>query len=144
MKNRMLWFAPLLLVLTIAALSQAADLPCDSGAPTTVTVRWKAPPGSVSGYRLYRGEASGIYASPVEIAPSVASADAILAAQVPGGRQSAVYYYAIAAYNDAGEGARSNEIVSTPIARVCPALPGRPELLEIRRLLERIGELLAP
>jgi hypothetical protein len=147
--NKLVWLVASSAFALLLLTGATGDLlPCDDGATVTPTVRWRAPPGPVGGYRLYRGEAAGVYGAPLEIAPPAASPGAVLSAPAAPANKAKVYYYALSARNSAGEGPKSNEVASVPSARVCPPLPSRPDLIEIRALLEqaleKIGALIRP
>lgn len=122
----------LLPVLLVGSAGLAAVLPCDDAHPLQPTLRWRAPAGQVDGYRVYRGTVSKVYTQQVDLPKALATPDAILSAMSPlGAEKTRTYFYAMRAWNAAGESALSNEVRVAPIARTCPAIP-RAALEKIR------------
>ena len=88
---------------TAPATLSAVDRPADTGG--AINLSWAAATDNVgvTGYRLYRGTAAGIYGAPTTLGNITTYTDATA---VTGTR----YYYAVAAVDAAGnEGAKSPE-----------------------------------
>ena len=88
-------------------------------APGSVSLTWDAPSsrgGSPSGYRVYRGTASGGETLLATLGTTGTYTDSTVA---PG----QTYYYEVAALNSLGEGARSNERTAATVGA-----PGAPQL----------------
>ena len=77
-----------------------------ASAVQNVTLAWNASADTgVAGYLLRYGNASGVYASSIDVANNTS-------ASVPGLQRGATYYIVVTAYNAAGqESAPSNEVV---------------------------------
>ena len=99
-----------------AALS-AVDRPADSGG--SIDLSWLAASDNVAvtGYRLYRGTASGVYGTPTTLGDVTGFTDATA---VTGTR----YYYAVSALDAAGnEGPKSPEASAVSADNLAPAVP---------------------
>lgn len=141
--RRLLAGAAALLLLGLALPAAAQQpLPCSDGSPRPITVRWRAgdPGGGVTGWRLFRREGNGAYLAPIELAPVTPPPADVLSA--PAALDPTVtWQIALAAYGPGGQGAFSNELTVAASARNC-APPGRPELLEVLRLIQAAGDAL--
>ncbi len=84
--------------------------PATSSPPSTTstaTLRWNAVTGTtVSGYKVYVGEAPRLYTRTINVGTATSSTVSSLTV----GR---TYYFAVTAYNSAGESAPSNEVSKT-------------------------------
>lgn len=75
-------------------------------ATSTATLTWSAAAGTVSGYKIYVGEAPRLYTRTVTVGNVTSSTVNNLTV----GR---MYYFAVTAYNGAGESGPSNEVSKT-------------------------------
>ena len=73
---------------------------------STATLKWTAATGTVNGYKIYVGEAPRLYTRTINLGNVTSSTVNSLTV----GR---TYYFAVSAYNSAGEGPRSNEVSKT-------------------------------
>jgi hypothetical protein len=73
---------------------------------STATLAWNAATGTVSGYKVYVGEAPRLYTRTLTVGTVTSSTVSNLTV----GR---TYYFAVTAYNSAGESAPSNEVSKT-------------------------------
>lgn len=83
--------------------------PATSSPPSTTssaTLTWNAVTGTVSGYKVYVGESPGLYSRTINVGTVTTSTVNTLTV----GR---MYYFAVTAYNSAGESPRSNEVSKT-------------------------------
>lgn len=89
-------------------LSPSTTSPPSSPTPTTssATLRWNTVTGTVSGYKIYVGEAPKLYSRTITVGNVTSSTVSSLTV----GR---MYYFAVTAYNSAGESAPSNEVSKT-------------------------------
>jgi hypothetical protein len=72
---------------------------------TNATLTWNPNPESgVTGYKLYRGTGPGLYGPPRDVGAVTTFTDA------NGVSDLTTYYYAVSAYNDAGESPKSGEV----------------------------------
>lgn len=77
------------------------------GGTSSATLAWNAVTGTpISGYRVYVGEAPGLYARTI----TVGTVTSTTVSSLTRGR---TYYFAVTAYNSAGESPRSNEVSKT-------------------------------
>lgn len=91
-------------------------------AAASVQLAWDASAGpNVSGYRLYYGTDSGVYADTVDVGLALTGTVANL---TPG----QAYFFAVKARNAAGESPFSNEVAYT----IPEAPPGAPGLLRVQ------------
>jgi len=85
-----------------------------------VSLRWTAPAADggaqVTGYRIYRGTASGAEVFTAQVANVTTYQDSGLANGV-------AYFYRVSAVNSVGEGAPSNEATATPTLGSVPGAP---------------------
>lgn len=82
------------------------------GATSSATLNWNAVTvPTVSGYKVYVGEAPGLYTRTVTV--GTASTAGIVSATVNSLTLGKIYYFAVTAYNGAGESPRSNEVHKT-------------------------------
>ncbi len=112
----------------------------------SVTLAWNPSPSSgVSGYRVYLGNSSGIYASVTDAGSATSLVLPNLAAGVS-------YYAAVTAYDaDGSESGFSNEIIFAPLAAVVPelaslrlnAVPGAGMMLSLNGPADRTYDLQA-
>lgn len=73
----------------------------------TLTFTWGHPdPQTVQGYKLYQGTAPGVYSTPTDVG-NVQTFQSSMTIDKP-------YYFAVTAYNKAGESDKSNEVVVYP------------------------------
>ena len=96
----------------------AVDHPADSGG--SIDLSWAASTDNVgvTGYKLYRGTASGVYGTPVTLLTAATTYTDTTG--VTGTR----YYYAVAALDAAGnEGAKSPEATAVALDNTPPAVP---------------------
>lgn len=86
-------------------ISHATSSPSSSPPPaaSTATLRWNAVTGTVSGYKIYVGEAPRRYTRTINVGKATTSTVNSLTV----GR---MYYFAVTAYNSAGESTPSNEV----------------------------------
>ena len=107
-----------------ADASRCSHSPSATGAPGGIDLAWTAPASNggsaITGYRIYRGTVSGTYTPLTTLANLTSYTDTTATA----GTQ---YFYAVAALNAIGEGAKSNERSGT--ASAAPAVPGAPQQL---------------
>ena len=75
-------------------------------APTAI-LSWDAPPGTVTGYRVYYGTAPGVYLQPK--GSGIPTGNVLGWTISTGLNPGTLYYFAVTAYNDDGESAYSNE-----------------------------------
>jgi hypothetical protein len=75
-------------------------------ATSTATLTWNAVTGTVSGYKVYVGEAPRLYTRTINVGTARTSTVNSLTV----GR---MYYFAVTAYNSAGESPPSNEVSKT-------------------------------
>lgn len=73
---------------------------------STATLTWNAATGTVSGYKIYVGEAPRLYSRTITVGNTTSSTVNSLTV----GR---MYYFAVTAYNSAGESSPSNEVSKT-------------------------------
>jgi hypothetical protein len=73
---------------------------------STATLTWNASTGTVSGYKIYVGEAPRLYTRTITVGNVTSSTVNSLTV----GR---MYYFAVTAYNTAGESSPSNEVSTT-------------------------------
>jgi hypothetical protein len=73
---------------------------------STATLTWNAASGTVSGYKVYVGEAPRLYTRTINVGAATSSTVSNLTV----GR---TYYFAVTAYNSVGESAPSNEVSKT-------------------------------
>ncbi len=73
---------------------------------SSATLTWNAVTGTVSGYKVYVGEAPRLYTRTITVGNATSSTVNSLTV----GR---MYYFAVSAYNSAGESAPSNEVSKT-------------------------------
>jgi len=97
--------------------------PRDPGAvsgDTQVHLSWQVPLSNgnspISGYRVYRGAASGSLTLLTTISDGLELTDKNLT-------NGEAYYYAVSAENGVGEGPRSDEVKVTPAAQTAPSQP---------------------
>ncbi|MBX3330290.1 MAG: fibronectin type III domain-containing protein [Nitrospira sp.] len=97
------WSIPVTLI-----ISPATSSPPSSPSPTTstATLTWNATTGTVSGYKIYVGEAPRLYTRTITVSNVTSSTVNSLTV----GR---MYYFAVTAYNSAGESGPSNEVSKT-------------------------------
>lgn len=76
------------------------------GATSSATLTWNAVTGTVSGYKIYVGEAPKMYTRTITVGTATTSTVSSLTV----GR---MYYFAVAAYNSAGTSPPSNEVSKT-------------------------------
>ncbi len=98
----------------------APNLTAAAASNRSVSLAWDAPGasgGSPSGYRIYRGTASGAETLLASVGNVTAYTDASAAS-------GTTYYYQVSAFNSSGEGALSNERSATTWT-----VPGAPELI---------------
>jgi Fibronectin type III domain len=76
------------------------------GATSSATLRWNAATGTVSGYKVYVGEAPRLYTRTITLGNVTSSTVSSLTV----GR---TYYFAVTAYNSAGQSPLSNEVSTT-------------------------------
>ena len=97
------WFTqsiPVTLIVSPAASSSPPP------ATSTATLTWNAATGTVSGYKVYVGEAPHLYTRTINVGTATTSTVNSLTV----GR---MYYFAVTAYNSAGESGPSNEVSKT-------------------------------
>lgn len=89
-------------------LSPSITSPPSSPSPTTsiATLTWNVVTGTVSGYKIYVGEAPRLYTRTITVGNVTSSTVNSLTV----GR---MYYFAVTAYNSAGESSPSNEVSKT-------------------------------
>lgn len=75
-------------------------------ATSTATLKWNASTGTVSGYKIYVGEAPRLYSRTLTVSNVTSSTVNNLTV----GR---TYYFVVSAYNSGGESPRSNEVSKT-------------------------------
>jgi len=81
--------------------------PCTaSGTTSSATLTWKAVAGTVSGYRVYVWDALKLYTRTI----TVGTGTSTIVNSLPVGN---TYYFAVTAYNSAGESASSNVVSKT-------------------------------
>ncbi|MFZ5573116.1 MAG: Ig-like domain-containing protein [Thermodesulfobacteriota bacterium] len=80
---------------------------------------WGACTGEVTGYRVYYGTTSGSYASNREVGNVTQYALSNLSLT-----EGSTYYFVVRAYNAAGEGPNSNEVIYTVADSTAPLPPG--------------------
>ncbi|HWG96356.1 MAG TPA: fibronectin type III domain-containing protein, partial [Nitrospira sp.] len=73
---------------------------------SSATLTWNAVTGTVSGYKVYVGEAPRLYTRTITVGNATSSTVNSLTV----GR---MYYFAVTAYNSAGESGPSNEVSKT-------------------------------
>lgn len=101
------WFTQSIPVTLI--VSPATSSPPPSSPPpatSTATLTWNAATGTVGGYKVYVGEAPRLYTRTITVGNVTSSTVNSLTL----GR---MYYFAVTAYNSAGESAPSNEVSKT-------------------------------
>jgi len=98
------WFTQSVPVTLI--ISPATSSPLSSSLTSTATLRWNAVTGTVSGYKVYVGEAPRLYTRTINVGTAASSTVNSLTV----GR---MYYFTVTAYNSAGESAPSNEVSKT-------------------------------
>jgi len=76
------------------------------GTTSSATLAWNAVTGTVSGYKIYVGEAPKMYTRTITVGTATTSTVSSLTV----GR---MYYFAVAAYNSAGTSPPSNEVSKT-------------------------------
>lgn len=96
------WFTQSVPVTLIISPATSSPSPTTS----TATLTWNAVTGSVSGYKVYVGEAPRLYTRTITVGNATSSTVNSLTV----GR---MYYFAVTAYNSAGESAPSNEVSKT-------------------------------
>lgn len=94
---------PVTLIVSPATSSPPSSPPA---ATSTATLTWNAVTGTVSGYKVYVGEAPRLYTRTITVGNTTSSTVNSLTV----GR---MYYFAVTAYNGAGESAPSNEASKT-------------------------------
>lgn len=98
------WFTqsiPVTLVISAGTSSPPSSPP---PAVSTATLRWNAVTGTVTGYKIYVGEAPRTYTRTINVGNATTSTVNSLTV----GR---TYYFAVKAYNSAGESGYSNEVL---------------------------------
>jgi hypothetical protein len=95
---------PVTLILSPSTTSPPPPSP--PPATSTATLTWNAATGTISGYKIYVGEAPRLYTRTVTVGNITSSTVNSLTV----GR---MYYFAVTAYNSAGESAPSNEVSKT-------------------------------
>lgn len=95
---------PVTLILSPSTTSPPPSSP--PPATSTATLRWNATTGTVSGYKIYVGEAPRLYTRTITVSNVTSSTVNNLTI----GR---MYYFAVTAYNSAGESSPSNEVSKT-------------------------------
>ena len=100
------WFTQSIPVTLV--ISSGTSSPPSSPTPTasTATLRWNAVTGTVSGYKIYVGEAP----TPLYRTINVGNATTSTVNSLTVGK---MYYFAVTAYNSAGESSPSNEVSKT-------------------------------
>ncbi|MBI5672597.1 MAG: fibronectin type III domain-containing protein [Nitrospirae bacterium] len=76
------------------------------GTTSSATLAWNAVTGTISGYKVYVGEAPRLYSRTITVGTSTSTSVNSLTV----GR---TYYFAVTAYNSAGESTPSNEVSKT-------------------------------
>jgi hypothetical protein len=76
------------------------------GATSSATLAWNAVTGTISGYKVYVGEAPRLYTRTITVGTGTSTSVNSLTV----GR---TYYFAVTAYNSAGESTPSNEVSKT-------------------------------
>lgn len=105
---------PVTLILSPATASPPPSSPPPSSPPpsspppatSTATLTWNAATGTVSGYKVYVGEAPSLYTRTITVSNTTSATVNSLTV----GR---MYYFAVTAYNSAGESSPSNEVSKT-------------------------------
>lgn len=88
-------------------ISPATSSPPPTTSTSSATVTWNAVTGAtVSGYKVYVGEAPRQYSRTINVGTSTSSTVNSLT-------RGRTYYFAVTAYNSAGEGSPSNEVSKT-------------------------------
>ena len=95
---------PVTLILSPSATSPPPSSP--PPATSTATLRWNAANGTITGYKIYVGEAPRLYTRTITVGNVTSSTVNNLTI----GR---MYYFVVSAYNSAGESPRSNEVSKT-------------------------------
>lgn len=95
---------PVTLVLSPSTTSPPPSSP--PPATSSATLRWNAVSGTVSGYKIYVGEAPRLYTRTITVSNVTSSTVNSLTV----GR---MYYFAVTSYNSAGESTPSNEVSKT-------------------------------
>ena len=108
---RMLFFLIGLVVMLLLSMTAA-----QAG---TATLAWNASSGSVAGYRVYYGQASGTYTTVKPDAPSLISGTTYTTPDLPAG----TYYFAVKAFDSAGNSSGYSNQVSTTIAAATVVAP---------------------
>ena len=113
-----------------------ATLQAASGSASTVQLTWNAPAGTITGYNIYRGTASGGESNtPLNAAPLAATAASYQDASVSAG---GTYYYVVQALNGTSTSPNSSEaFVSVPASGTAPA--ASPAQLNLASSFNRIG-----
>jgi fibronectin type 3 domain-containing protein len=100
-----------------SAMSNEANATLPPSAPTGLTatggdryatLNWTAPPGTVQGYNIFEGTASGQESSLASVAATTYTDTGLT--------DGVTYYFTVAAYNVGGRGPVSNEASATPLA----------------------------
>ncbi len=100
------WGSKVIPVTLILSPSPTSPPPSPSPTTSTATLTWNAATGTVSGYKIYVGEAPRLYTRTITVSNVTSSTVNSLTV----GR---MYYFAVTAYNSAGESAPSNEVSKT-------------------------------
>jgi hypothetical protein len=100
------WGSKVVPVTLILSPSTTSPPPSTSPTVSTATLRWNAVTGTVSGYKIYVGEAPRLYTRTINVGTATTSTVNNLTV----GR---MYYFAVTAYNSAGESRASTEVSKT-------------------------------
>lgn len=94
-------------VIPVTLIVSPATSPPPSPTTSTATLRWNAATGTpVSGYKIYVGEAPRVYSRTI----TASNVTSYTVNNLTVGRR---YYFAVTAYNSAGESGPSNEVSKT-------------------------------
>ena len=101
---RALNFIRILAAIVFSLLLSVLSMPAFAG---QASLAWNASPSSdVAGYKVHYGTASGTYATHLDVGSA-------LSATIPNLNSGTTYYFAVSAYNSAGESGYSNEASAT-------------------------------